>query len=103
MVGACHRRGIKVIALVTTVDDARAVEATGLDAVVAQGAEAGGHRSHFNPAREKGETYASETESCVSGLTPSMQPTLCHPFAFHACAVGWNPLSRHWRCPTHAL
>lgn len=47
MVAECHRRGIKVIAMVTTVDDARAVEATGLDAVVVQGGEAGGHRSHF--------------------------------------------------------
>jgi nitronate monooxygenase len=47
MVEACHRHGMKVIAMVTTVEDARAVEATGLDAVVAQGAEAGGHRSHF--------------------------------------------------------
>jgi nitronate monooxygenase len=47
MVAECHRRDIKVIAMVTTVQDALAVEATGLDAVVAQGAEAGGHRSHF--------------------------------------------------------
>jgi nitronate monooxygenase len=47
MVEACHRQGTKVIAMVTTVEDARLVEATGLDAVVAQGAEAGGHRSHF--------------------------------------------------------
>jgi nitronate monooxygenase len=47
MVEACHGHGIKVIAMVTTVEDARAVAATGLDAVVAQGGEAGGHRSHF--------------------------------------------------------
>lgn len=47
MVAECHRRDIKVIAMVTTVQDARAVEASGLDAVVAQGVEAGGHRSHF--------------------------------------------------------
>ena len=47
MVSECHRRGIKVIAMVTTVEDARAVEAMGLDAVVAQGGEAGGHRSTF--------------------------------------------------------
>jgi nitronate monooxygenase len=51
MVAACHRRDIKVIAMVTTVQDALAVEATGLDAVVAQGAEAGGHRSHFEKPR----------------------------------------------------
>jgi nitronate monooxygenase len=46
-VADCHRRGIKVIAMVTTATDARAVEAAGIDAVVAQGAEAGGHRAHF--------------------------------------------------------
>ncbi len=47
MVAECHRRGIKVIAMITTVEDARAVEAAGLDAVVVQGGEAGGHRSTF--------------------------------------------------------
>ena len=43
----CHRRDVKVIAMVTTVADAITVEAAGVDAVVAQGAEAGGHRAHF--------------------------------------------------------
>lgn len=47
MVAECHRRGIKVIAMVSTVEDARAVDAAGVDAVVGQGGEAGGHRSHF--------------------------------------------------------
>jgi nitronate monooxygenase len=47
IIEACHRLDIKVIAMVTTVEDARAVAAAGLDAVVAQGGEAGGHRSHF--------------------------------------------------------
>jgi nitronate monooxygenase len=45
MVGRCRERGIKVIAMVATVDDAKAVAASGVDAVVAQGGEAGGHRS----------------------------------------------------------
>ena len=45
MVARCHERGIKIIAMVATVDDARAVVASGVDAVVAQGSEAGGHRS----------------------------------------------------------
>ena len=53
MVAECHHRGIKVIAMVTTVEDARAVEETGLDAVVAQGGEAGGHRSHFDKPRSR--------------------------------------------------
>ena len=45
MVARCRERGVKVIAMVATVDDARAVAASGVDAVVAQGGEAGGHRS----------------------------------------------------------
>ena len=45
MTARCRERGVKVIAMVATVDDARAVAASGVDAVVAQGSEAGGHRS----------------------------------------------------------
>lgn len=45
MVHLCHERGIRVVAMVATVDDARAVAASGVDAIVAQGGEAGGHRS----------------------------------------------------------
>jgi nitronate monooxygenase len=37
--------GARVFAMVTTVDEARRVATAGVDAVVAQGAEAGGHRS----------------------------------------------------------
>jgi nitronate monooxygenase len=44
-VARCHERGLKVMAMVTTVEDARAVEASGVDVIVAQGSEAGGHRS----------------------------------------------------------
>jgi nitronate monooxygenase len=41
----CHRRGIKVMAMVSTVEDARAAALDGADVIVAQGGEAGGHRS----------------------------------------------------------
>lgn len=41
-------RGIKWFATVTTVAEAREVEAAGADVIVAQGAEAGGHRGAFN-------------------------------------------------------
>jgi nitronate monooxygenase len=41
----CRAQGIKVVAMVATVEDARAVVGSGVDAVVAQGSEAGGHRS----------------------------------------------------------
>ncbi len=45
LVEQCHRRGIKVMAMVATVEDARAAAADGADMIVAQGSEAGGHRS----------------------------------------------------------
>ena len=45
MVKRCHARGIKVVAMVATVQDAREVAAAGADVIVAQGGEAGGHRS----------------------------------------------------------
>src|SRR6185436_10051389 len=37
MVRRCHERGIKVVAMVSTVEDARVVAGAGVDAVVAQG------------------------------------------------------------------
>lgn len=39
--------GAKVLSSATTVDEARWLEARGVDAVIAQGAEAGGHRGMF--------------------------------------------------------
>jgi len=42
---ALPRARMKVLAMVTTVRQARAVEGIGVDAIVAQGSEAGGHRS----------------------------------------------------------
>ncbi|MCW8084825.1 NAD(P)H-dependent flavin oxidoreductase [Sabulicella glaciei] len=44
-------RGILWICNATTLEEARAAEAAGADAVVAQGAEAGGHRGAFDPER----------------------------------------------------
>lgn len=42
-----RRRGIVTIGTATTVDEAIALEAAGLDAVVASGSDAGGHRGAF--------------------------------------------------------
>lgn len=39
--------GTKVISTATTIDEARQLEAAGVDAVIAQGSEAGGHRGTF--------------------------------------------------------
>jgi nitronate monooxygenase len=48
-----HELGTTVLGSATTVEEARLLEATGVDAVVAQGAEAGGHRGTFTVAPER--------------------------------------------------
>ena len=45
LVARFHKNGARVIAMVATLDDARAVAGSGVDALVVQGYEAGGHRS----------------------------------------------------------
>ncbi len=49
-VARLKQRGVAWFATVTTVAEARAAEAAGADVVVAQGAEAGGHRGSFEAA-----------------------------------------------------
>jgi nitronate monooxygenase len=49
VVAALKARGIAWFAAVATLADARAAEAAGADAVLCQGAEAGGHRAAFTP------------------------------------------------------
>jgi len=46
-VRAIHAAGLKVICSATTIEEAVALEALGVDAVIAQGSEAGGHRGTF--------------------------------------------------------
>jgi nitronate monooxygenase len=52
-VGELHELGTIVLGSATTVEEARLLEATGVDAVVAQGAEAGGHRGTFTVKPER--------------------------------------------------
>lgn len=53
LVEEAHRRGIRVIGTATTVAEAMALEAGGVDAIVATGAEAAGHRVSFlKPAEQ---------------------------------------------------
>jgi nitronate monooxygenase len=50
---AAHRRGILVVGTATTVAEAAALDAAGVDAIVATGAEAAGHRVSFlRPAED---------------------------------------------------
>lgn len=48
---AARERQVKIVTMVTTVAEARQAEASGADAIVAQGSEAGGHRSTFSLER----------------------------------------------------
>jgi nitronate monooxygenase len=49
---ALHKAGIVLLAAATNAKEALAIEASGIDAVVAQGYEAGGHRGMFDPDAE---------------------------------------------------
>lgn len=49
----CRRRGILTIGAATTADEAEALAGAGVDAVVATGSEAGGHRPSFLRAAEE--------------------------------------------------
>jgi nitronate monooxygenase len=53
-IDACREAGLHILASATTVEEARRLEAGGVDAVVAQGAEAGGHRGSFLVAGDNG-------------------------------------------------
>ncbi|MDH2436340.1 nitronate monooxygenase [Pokkaliibacter sp. MBI-7] len=46
---ALKQAGIVLLACATTLEEARQIEAAGIDIIVAQGVEAGGHRGVFNP------------------------------------------------------
>ena len=48
-IAALHAAGIVLLATATNLDEARQIAAAGMDAVVAQGFEAGGHRGTFDP------------------------------------------------------
>jgi nitronate monooxygenase len=48
-VQAIKDRGLYLMGTASTVDEAEALEALGVDAVIAQGSEAGGHRATFDP------------------------------------------------------
>lgn len=49
-IAALRERGVILLASATSLEEARAIEEAGLDAVIAQGIEAGGHRGMFDPA-----------------------------------------------------
>jgi nitronate monooxygenase len=47
-----HKAGIYTMATATSLEEAQAIESVGINAIVAQGYEAGGHRGIFDPGKE---------------------------------------------------
>lgn len=77
VVDAAHRRGIAVLGTATTVPEALALEAGGVDAIVASGPEAGGHRPSF---------LAEPEASLVGGL--SLIPQVVDAVSIPVIAAG---------------
>lgn len=70
-IAALRERGILLLATATSLEEARTIEAAGIDAVVAQGIEAGGHRGIFDPAAQDdalGTVALTRLLACKTGL-----------------------------------
>ncbi len=71
-----HDVGTKVVSMVATVEDAVAAVANGIDVVVAQGTESGGHRSYGTKLGQSGVvgsstlTLVPETVDAIGGSVP---------------------------------
>lgn len=62
-------KGTYTVATVTTVEEARAAEAAGVQALCVQGPEAGGHRGTFDPAARPGEVELAELVAQVAAAS----------------------------------
>jgi nitronate monooxygenase len=71
-IAALKKTGAILFSSATSLDEARAAEAAGMDAVVAQGFEAGGHRGIFNPA-------APDDQLSMAALTEILADRLSIP------------------------
>lgn len=65
-----QEEGIRVFGTATTAEEAAALEAAGVDAVIAQGAEAGGHRGTFLGSFEDGLVPLDELLAAIEVAVP---------------------------------
>ncbi|HWM93893.1 MAG TPA: nitronate monooxygenase [Thermoanaerobaculia bacterium] len=85
----CHERGIRVIAMAATVEDARTLAASGVDAIVAQGGEAGGHRSTWGSTWVKDRPgHAAETAEAADVGTLALVPQVVDAVSVPVIAAG---------------
>lgn len=66
ILAACRKRGIYTIGTATTLAEAEALDAAGVDAIVATGMEAGGHRVSFLAGAEESLTGTFELTQLVA-------------------------------------
>ncbi len=86
LVARFHERGVAVMAMVTTAQDARYLAAQGVDIIVAQGGEAGGHRSTWRK-RDREESQIG-TIALVPAVVDALAGTDCAVLAAGGIADG---------------
>ncbi|WP_408897333.1 nitronate monooxygenase [Nocardioides sp. R1-1] len=68
-IAALRSAGSRVLATVTTPEEARAAEEAGVDGLVVQGPAAGGHSGTFDPRRAIADRPTADVVRAVTGLT----------------------------------
>jgi nitronate monooxygenase len=71
IVERCHSAGTMVVNMVATVEDAQTAVANGVDVIVAQGAEAGGHRS-YGSKRDRRDAAGTGTMALVPAVVDAV-------------------------------
>lgn len=66
-----HRVGTKVVSMVASVEDGRTATANGVDAVIAQGSESGGHRS-YGEKHDEGAAIGSSSLVLVPAMVDAV-------------------------------
>lgn len=79
--------GAKILASATTVEEARWLEDHGVDAVIAQGLEAGGHRGHFLP-HQQGDDPADPAALLAQAGTFALLPQIVGAVLVPVIAAG---------------
>ena len=80
MVSRCHERDVRIMAMVTNVADAQAVADVGVDIIVAQGTEAGGHRSTWTEPSARGQDRVrAQEEAATMVLVPRIADAVGQP------------------------
>lgn len=67
-INALHSHGTTLLASATSLAQAKRLAAAGIDIIIAQGWEAGGHRGHFGPERDEQLTTLTLVQELVSHL-----------------------------------